>query len=184
MVTEARQPDSTAPAQYGRGAATLHWISAILIIVMLFQGFFMTKLEDGDSKTLFYQLHVTLGYFVLILSVIRVVWAVRDRRPDPLGMPRMEYIAYKGIHFLLVLGSAVTAVSGILLLLGSDIVPISPAVASGDIDRSLPIRNAHFIFAAGMLILLLAHVGGVLMYQRRVGRTLSRMRWPGSGADG
>jgi cytochrome b561 len=99
-------------------------------------------------------------------------------------MPRSEYLAYKGIHVLLVLGSAVTAVSGILLLLGSDITPIGPAVASGDVDRSLPIRNAHFIFAMGMLILLLAHVGGVLMYQRRVGRTLSRMRWPRSGAGG
>ena len=181
MTTEARRSDPAAPAQYGRGAATLHWVSTVLIIVMLLQGFFMTKFEDGDSKTLFYQLHVTLGYFVLFLSVIRVVWALRDRRPDPLEMPRREYLAYKGIHVLLVLGSAVTAVSGILLLLGSDITPIGPAVASGDVDRSLPVRNAHFIFAVGMLTLLLAHVGGVLMYQRRVGRTLSRMRWPGSG---
>lgn len=184
MSTDAQPSDSAAPAQYSRGAATLHWVSAILIIVMLFQGFFMTKFEDGGTKTLFYQLHVTLGYFVLLLSVIRVIWAVRDRRPAPLEMPRSEYLAYKGIHVLLVLGSVVTAISGILLLIGSDITPIAPAVASGDLDRSLPIRNAHFIFAIGMLILLLAHVGGVLMYQRRVGRTLSRMRWPGSGAGG
>ncbi len=184
MTPDARRSDPAHPAQYGRGAATLHWVSAILIIVVLVQGFFMTKLEDGDSKTLFYQLHVTLGYFVLILSIVRVIWAMRDRRPDPLEMPRSEYLAYKGIHVLLVLGSVITAISGILLLLGSDITPIAPAVASGDVDRSLPVRNAHFIFAIGMLILLLAHVGGVVMYQHRVGRTLSRMRWPRSGAGG
>lgn len=181
MTSDAQRSDPAGPAQYGRGAATLHWVSAILIIAMLVQGFFMTKLEDGDSKTLLYQLHVTLGYLVLILSVIRVIWAMRDRRPDPPEMPGSEYLAYKGIHVLLVLGSVVTAISGILLLLGSDITPIAPAVAPGDVDRSLPIRNAHFVFAIGMLILLVAHVGGVVMYQRRVGRTLSRMRWPGSG---
>lgn len=184
MTNSAPPVSEVSPRQYGRGAATLHWVSAILIIVLLMQGLFMTKFADGDSKTLFYQLHITLGYVVLLLSVIRVLWAVRDRRPSPLEMPRREYLAYKGIHFLLVLGSAVTAISGILLLVGSDILPIAPAVASADVDRSLPVRNAHFIFAMGMLILLLAHVGGVLMYQRRSGRTLSRMRWPRSGSAG
>ena len=184
MTSDAQRTDPAGPAQYGRGAATLHWVSAILIIVLLMQGVFMTKFEDGESKTLFYQLHVTLGYVVLILSIIRVIWARRDRRPDPLEMPRNERLAYKGIHVLLVLGSAVTAISGILLLLGSDILPIAPAVASGDVDRSLPIRNVHFIFAFGLLVLLLAHVGGVLMYQRREGSTLSRMRWPRRGANG
>jgi cytochrome b561 len=190
MTTDAANPASAAPTRYGRGAVALHWLSAILIIVMLAQGLFMTKLDDGATKTLIYQFHVTLGYFVLILAVIRVVWMRRDTRPDAPPMPRGEYVAFKGVHILLTVGSFIAAISGILMLIGSGITPISPEVTAAAVDRSLPVRNAHFIFALGLIVLLIGHVGGVLIYQRRSGNTLQRMRVgrstseDGSASDG
>ncbi len=69
MTAEMPPPVQSAPLRYSRVAATLHWVAAILIIGLLIQGFVMTKAEDGDQKTLFYQLHVTLGYVALILSI-------------------------------------------------------------------------------------------------------------------
>lgn len=172
-----------APRRYGRGAAAFHWVSAILIIVLLLQGFAMTKLELGGLKTSIYQFHVSLGYLVLILSVLRVWWARRDRRPDELEMPASEAAAFKGVHILLVLGAVVTASSGILLLVGSGIVPIGPLVDAGDVDGSLIFRNAHFAFALGMVLLLVAHLAGGIMYQRRAGQTFGRMRWPRQSPD-
>lgn len=183
MVNAAPPAADPAPHQYGRGAATFHWVSAILIIVLLTQGFFMTKLELGGLKTTIYQFHVTLGWFVLILSVLRVWWARRDRRPDQLQMPAAEAAAFKGIHHLLVLGSAVAAGSGILLLVGSGVVPIGPLVDAADVDGSLIFRNAHFIFALGMVVLLVAHLAGGILYQRRAGQTFGRMRWPRQSPD-
>lgn len=176
MTTDIQGSAPARPTRYGRGAATLHWLSAILIIVLLAQGLLMTKLDDGDTKTLLYQLHVTMGYFVLILAVIRVVWMWRDARPGVLEMPRSEYLLFKAVHILLIVGSIVAALSGILMLLGSGITPIATEVTSDAVDRSLPIRNAHFLFAAGLIVLLIAHVGGVVLYQRRSGKTLQRMR--------
>lgn len=172
-----------APARYGRGAATLHWVTAIIIIGLLAQGFFMTKFEDSATKTLFYQLHVTLGYFVIILSLVRVWWARRDPRPDPLVMPAAEAAGFKWVHYLLVLGALLTAFSGIILLVGSGILPISPAVSAAEVDRALPVRNAHFLFASGMVILLIAHLAGGVLYQRRSGQTFGRMRWPRKSPD-
>ena len=183
MTTDAGREVGAAPARYSRGAATLHWVSAILIITLLVQGFLMTKFEDGDQKTLFYQLHVTLGYFVLILSLVRVWWARRDQRPDALPMPKAEAVAFKWVHYLLVLGAVVTATAGILLLIGSGLLPIAPAVTAAEIDRSLPVRNAHSIFALGMVVLLVAHLAGGIMYQRRAGQTFGRMRWPRQSPD-
>ncbi len=183
MASEAQRPPEGSPRQYGRGSATLHWVSAILIIVLLLQGLSMTKLEVGDFKTAIYQLHVTLGYLVVILSVVRVWWARRGRRPDPLDMPAAEASTFKWVHYLLVLGAVITAVSGILLLIGSGITPISPAVDSADVDGGLIFRNAHFIFALGMIVLLVAHLAGGLMYQRRAGQTFGRMRWPRQSPD-
>ena len=183
MVAEAQAPVQPAPVRYSRWAATLHWTTAILIIVLLFQGFLMTKFEDNDQKTLFYQLHVSLGYLALILSIVRVWWARRDRRPGPLEMPAAEGVAFKWVHYLLVLGAVITASAGILLLIGSGIVPVSPAVSAEEVDRSLLFRNAHWVFALGMLVLLIAHLAGGIMYQRRRGQTFGRMRWPRQSPD-
>lgn len=183
MANAAPPAADPVPRQYGRGAATLHWVSSIVIIALLMQGFFMTKFEDSDQKTLFYQLHVTLGYFVLILSVVRVWWARRDPRPGRLEMPRGEAIVFNAVHYLLVLGAVITAAAGILLLIGSGIVPISPLVDASEVDGSLIFRNAHFIFALGMVVLLVAHLAGGIMYQRRAGQTFGRMRWPRQSPD-
>ena len=183
MVNAAPPAVDPVPRQYGRGAAAFHWVSAILIIFLLLQGFAMTKLALGDLKTTIYQFHVTLGWFVVILSIARVWWARRDRRPDPLDMPAAEAAAFKWVHYLLVLGAVVTATSGILLLIGSGIVPVGPLVDAAEVDGSLIFRNAHFVFALGMVVLLVAHVGGGLMYQRRAGQTFGRMRWPRQSPD-
>jgi cytochrome b561 len=184
MSTDIQRSSPVEPVRYGRGAVALHWLSAILIIVLLVQGLFMTKLDDGDTKTLFYQLHVTMGYLVLILAVIRVIWMWRDSRPEALAMPRSEYLLFKGVHILLIVGSIVVALSGILMLLGSGITPIATEVTSEAVDRSLPVRNAHFLFAGGLIVLLIAHVGGVILYQRRNGKTLQRMRVGRAAGEG
>ncbi len=163
------------PARYSRVMIGIHWLSAIIIIILLLQGLLMTKLEDDGLKTNIYRLHVTLGYLVLVLTIIRLTWARRDRRPEPLAMPDPERILYRGTHVLLYVGAFLATISGILLLAGSGIVPIAPEVIAADVDRSLPFRNAHWLFAMAMLILLIGHVGGVWIYQRRNGRTLERM---------
>jgi hypothetical protein len=56
-------------------------------------------------------------------------------------------------------------------------------VDSAEVDGSLIFRNAHLIFALGMLVLLLAHLAGGIMYQRRAGQTFGRMRWPRQSPD-
>lgn len=183
MTTATPPASDVGPRQYGRGAAAFHWVSAILIIVLLLQGFSMTKLELGSLKTTIYQLHVSLGWFVVILSVLRVWWARRDRRPDPLDMPAAEAAAFKWVHYLLVLGAVITAASGVLLVVGSGMVPIGPLVDAADVDGSLVFRNAHFVFALGMVVLLIAHLAGGLMYQRHRGQTFGRMRWPRQSPD-
>ena len=105
-------------------------------------------------------------------------------RWDLLEMPTAEAAAFKWIHYLLVLGAVITATSGILLLVGSGITPpFGLAVDAAEVDGSLIFRNAHFAFALGMIVLLVAHLAGGLMYQRRAGQTFGRMRWPRSSPD-
>ena len=104
-------------------------------------------------------------------------------RWDLLEMPTAEAAAFKWIHYLLVLGAVITATSGVLLLVGSGIVPVGPLVDASEVDGSLIFRNAHFVFALGMIVLIVAHLASGLLYQRRAGQTFGRMRWPRRSPD-
>jgi cytochrome b561 len=179
-VTDVANPQSAAPTRYDRVAISFHWISALLIITLLFNGLFMTKLSDGDFTTNIYRFHVAVGSLVLLLTVLRLVWAWRHPAPAPLEMPSAERMMYRGIHYLLYAGAILTAVSGTLMILNSGMTPIATEVIVSEIDRSSPVRNVHWLLAMGMLVLLVAHIGGVVMYQRSKGKTLSRI---GIGSD-
>ena len=185
MVNAALPAADSAPRQYGRGAAAFHWVSAILIIVLLLQGFLMTKLELGDLKTTIYQFHVTLGWFVRhplashVCGGHAATGAQTSWRMPAAEARRLQVgpLPARGR------GRGLTAVSGVLLLVGSGIVPIGPLVDAADVDGSIVFRNAHFVFALGMVVLLVAHIAGGIMYQRRAGQTFGRMRWPRQSPD-
>lgn len=180
MGLETATRSGTGPARYGRVAIGLHWLSAVLIIGLLLNGFFMTKLDEGDLQTNAYRFHAAVGSIVLLLTIARLIWAWREERPGPLPMSRLEWLAYKGVHVLLYGGAIAAAVTGTLLLVSSGLTPLATEVVPADIDRSLPVRNLHWLVAIAMFVLLVGHIGGALLYQRQRGKTLSRM---GIGRD-
>jgi cytochrome b561 len=175
MTSDIANSQDGRPMRYGRVAIGLHWLSAILIIGLLLNGLLMTKLEAGDLQTNSYRIHAAMGSIVLLLTVIRLVWAWRDERPGPLPMARREWLAYRGVHLLLYAGAILTAISGTLLLVGSGLTPLASEVIPADIDRSLPVRTLHWLLAIAMFMLLVGHVGAALLYQRQRGRTFGRM---------
>lgn len=59
---------------YGFVLKFIHWATALLILGLLFVGFYMTTLPFGDSKLQIYMLHKSFGLLVLLLVVFRVFW--------------------------------------------------------------------------------------------------------------
>jgi len=102
--------------RYGVVAQTLHWATAILVVVAFAYGL-------GGSEQRVYsvardfqrQLHETLGGGVFVLTVLRVLWRAIDRSPEPLDMPRWMRISGKctqGALYLLLFAVPLTAVIG------------------------------------------------------------------------
>lgn len=60
--------------QYGRVAQLFHWLSMLLIVGLAIGGTIMTRLDGGAQQSQMYQLHVTVGLVVLLLTVARVIW--------------------------------------------------------------------------------------------------------------
>jgi cytochrome b561 len=108
--------DHRSHARYGVVAQVFHWTTAILVLVAFLYG-------PGGSEQRVYsttrdfdrQLHETLGLFVFVLVVMRVLWRMVDTPPDPPQVPRWMNFAAKAVQwalYLLLFALPCTAITG------------------------------------------------------------------------
>lgn len=172
-----RQPKSTAD-EFGKVAVGLHWISALLIIVLLGTGFRAGFATDPQVKISALQVHLPVAILVLLLTVARLVWWWRfDTKPAPVAgvPPWQERIArwthralYAVVFLLLASGITLSAMSGLPdALFGS---AAFPALAE------LPPRTGHGIGARLLVGLVAIHAGAALYHHFFLkDKTLNRM---------
>ena len=90
---------------YGLIHQSLHWATAILILVLLPMGVYMHDLPIDNSaqiadKVWFYSLHKSIGMAALFVAVTRIAWAIYQPHPRPLH-GGLEGFAAKTVHYLL-----------------------------------------------------------------------------------
>jgi cytochrome b561 len=102
----------STPERWGSAIKTLHWVIALLIIVLACVGWWMKGLPNSPDKIKVYALHKSVGLTVLALVVLRVLWRLQDRRPPPLPMPRWQYLASEWTHVGLYAAMFVMPLSG------------------------------------------------------------------------
>jgi cytochrome b561 len=157
--------------RWGVGARTLHWLMAVLIITLGLVGLYMADLPNSPQKIKIYALHKSIGLTVLALLLLRVAWRMADRRPDDVPMPRWQVLAARGVHALLYVFMLVLPLSGWLYNSASG-YPLQwfglfnlPSLTGGS-DAALK-GTAHAVHEYGfygLVLLLLAHVGGALKH--------------------
>ena len=107
---------SDSAARYGAVTQTVHWLTAMLVLVAFIYG-------PGGSEQRIYmpardfdrQLHETLGLCVFVLVLLRVLWRMVDTRPEPIPVARWMGIAAKavqGLLYLLLFAVPLTAIAG------------------------------------------------------------------------
>ncbi|WP_428155059.1 cytochrome b/b6 domain-containing protein [Brevundimonas sp.] len=183
---------SNANSRYSPVAIALHWAIALLILSMIPMGLWMTAaIERPDSQALAYrvfQVHKSIGFLILALTVVRIVWRLTHRPPAlPGGMKRWEAFAAGATHvafYVLLLALPLTgwlyvsagwAVSQDRALevatswFGLFPIPHLPGVAELSIQarRALAFQamGAHSMMAWGAVILIALHVGAALKHQ-------------------
>jgi len=88
---------------YGNVSKFLHWFMAITIIIMLGFGFFLEDLKDP----LFYKIHKTNGFLLLVLAIIRLFWRIINPVPGYSAdfSKILGYLAHLGhytLYFLMI----------------------------------------------------------------------------------
>ncbi|MFP7675620.1 cytochrome b [Marivita sp. S0852] len=156
----------STPARYGTVAVTVHWLSAVLILILMGTGFRISSLTDTEAKAALLQLHVPLGLAILALTLFRVGWWVLvDRKSTPLlATSRSQRIPATIVHvlfYVVTLGMAASGI-GMMLLSGAGEVIFGGSTASlPDFRNYLP-RVPHGIGARLIVAFLVLHVFATL----------------------
>lgn len=170
---------------YGTVAVTIHWLSAVLIILLLGSGFRAGQTIDPVAKSDILRFHAPIGITILPLTLARIVWWWQfDTKPIAAeSKSRWQELFAKAVHILFYVIMIGMAASGIGMFVLSGAGPIVFGGAEGTLpDFNLyPPRGPHGLGARAMLVLLVLHAGAAL-YHHFIMRdvTLKRM-WFGHG---
>jgi cytochrome b561 len=151
--------------RYGVMAATIHWLSALAVVLMLTSGLIMTRQPDLLGSIL--PMHVSLGLLVGVLTLFRIVWWVFfDTRPAPVsGISRGQVWAARLVHLGLYGAIVIMVASGMAMLV---LTGAAPAVFSGS---TLPDFGAvapsvmHGLMSRILIVLAISHIGAALFHQ-------------------
>ena len=161
---------------YGRVAVGFHWVSALLILMMLPLGFLMQKASEAE-KIQWYRIHILIGILILLITLARIAWKFFNVKPEPApGLRGIHLLGMKLIHILLYLVLFLLPVSGIVLMVQSGMVDVLRGVTQ-DLPKfdGMDARQAHGLLSRCFIGLLIAHIGGVILHQIRFGHVFPRM---------
>lgn len=172
----------TNQSKYSKRTAWIHWVSALLIGGLIYTGINMEHGAHDLKKFFLYKVHFGLGFTVFILTILRVVVLLKDKRPKPLY--RSKSIHQKFVYFvhygfyIVILWMCISGISSLFL------EGIFPALQSGlfadlpviNADGFHPIMMSHHIVAKLVFLLLIFHIVGFFMHLiRKRENTLKRI---------
>lgn len=159
--------------KYSPFSQFLHWLTAVLVLVTFSLG------PEGNAQRVYSAefdvtrpLHETLGLAVFALSILRIIWKLVDKRPQPLALARWMEIASKavqGVLYLLLLAVPLSAIFGAwfgghaLQLAGG--TTIAPAVAAHQ-ALGQQLAELHGLLGDLMLWLAGAHAAAAIYHQK------------------
>jgi len=173
----------------------LHWLAALAILVLLTHGWWMTHMTPRPERVANYAWHAAIGYDLLALLVLRLLWRWVNPVPAmPGDLKRWEVIAARSGHvglYLLLFTTSLTgwALAGTLRSpLARDMfgLPV-PMIASGG-DRALHnfLEETHMIVAYLLAALVVVHIVGAFRHHLIKRNDVMRRMWfgPAGSAKG
>ena len=169
---------------WGWVARLLHWVMALMILVLIGVGIYMSDFEtDLIRQFQLIQMHKSFGFTVFVLAVVRVIWRFTNPTPAlPDGMPQWQVSASHVSHALLYLLILAMPITGWLMVTSSPLndpgaypVQIPNLVfglfampdpyPTGSKELSDTFATIHWALAYLLILVLLLHVAAALKHQ-------------------
>ena len=155
-------------SRYGTVAIAFHWVSAALILVMIFIGMNLDDVEDPGSRLTLLRTHAAIGLTVLALTLLRLLWRLADRTPGPpAGLSGFEWRAARIAHVVLYVLLVAILASGVTTVVVSGaadaLLGVPGAALPEDLSESA-IREVHGTLAWSFTALLILHIAAALYH--------------------
>lgn len=157
--------------RYGAVTRTLHWLMAVLFLSQFLK--FGDRINEGEhwiGQTLV-PTHVTLGVLLLVLIVLRLVWALVQRAQRPGHEGPLAMLVRSG-HVMLYVCMALMPITGILYMVGHGyglgafgVDLIAGSGGETKIDWMISLGSLHSPIAWLFLVLVIGHIGAALYHQ-------------------
>ena len=165
--------------RYGAVTMTLHWATALLIVAMIVLGIVMVDVGSGTwlglSAFELYQLHKSVGFTVLAMTLGRLLWRFANPVPPlPDNLKWWERSLARVTHVLLYALLLILPVTGWLMVSTSIYRDAIPTVYFGwfEIPHIAPMSQAaeewlkviHETLAFTLIGVLVLHIAGALKH--------------------
>jgi cytochrome b561 len=175
--------DDTTSAAYSLTARTLHWITAVLVLIIIPLGVVIANVWGGRLQDPLYDLHRSIGAVIIPLIIVRLAYRLRH---PPLPLPedipaiqqRAAHATHWGLYALLIVqpfvGWVATSAYGAPIMVFG-LFQLPPIWSQ---DRALSDRLfvVHELIGAAIALLATVHIGAALYHHfARKDRVLMRM---------
>ena len=161
------------PARYVSSSRWLHWLTAVLVIVLIVFGVWIKYFEPHDEpfKLRLYNIHESLGVIVFVIVLIRIVNRWRNPPPPlaadtPAAIRFAAHVSHMSLYALLVLmpviGFLATNAWGFPLKVFG-VLPL-PAPYGKDEGLAKVLSLLHWCGALALITLIGAHLMGVIYH--------------------
>jgi cytochrome b561 len=151
---------------WGSLSRWFHWILGITILGMLAYGWWMNHIPARADRFFYRSIHADIGYVVLLLTVIRLLWRSVNPTPElPADTPRWQRIAARVSHGALYVVTITVAMLG-WAHSGARTPNYAswfglfqvPQITSPDKAAASAYEDRHILFAYVLLALIVLHV--------------------------
>lgn len=156
-------------ATYGAISLFLHWLMAILILLM-FGLAWVRDFAANDLRMPILELHKNIGILILSLFVVRLIWRLINIIPAlPSHYSRFIHVGAKLGHFSLYTLLCLLPLSGWIMVSAMGRPPvffglIMPSLITKNIDIIPMLKEIHETLAYGFIVLITTHISAALWH--------------------
>ncbi|MCK5170319.1 MAG: cytochrome b/b6 domain-containing protein [Bacteroidales bacterium] len=149
--------------KFGRGTIWVHWITALLILILVLSSLKIGGFEFVEKSTMT-KIHILLGSLVFILTIIRSFLLFKSIQPDSLktGSKFVDKLAIWNHYLFYVLLFTISISEIVIMFTGYYLEFLS----SGNIDDIVKTSSLkyHVLMAFFVILLLIMHAVGVVKH--------------------
>ena len=169
---------------WGAPAKIFHWLAALVILLLLGHGWWMTHMAPRPERLAHYAGHSALGFDLLALMVLRLLWRWLNPVPElPADLRAWERWSAQAVHIALYLLIFAVSLTGWVTAntmrtpITKDLIGFSFPVIAPGVSRSV-FEESHMVLAYLLGAIVLVHALAALRHHLlKHNDVLRRMTW-------